>query len=46
MLKDRSSEGLDSWISKAIMSSINELSEFANGLKQDLKSIKNSFDLA
>jgi transposase len=46
MLKDRSSEGLDSWISKAIISSINELRGFANGLKQDLKSIKNSFDLA
>jgi transposase len=46
MLKDRSSEGLDSWISKAIISSINELRGVANGLKQDLKSIKNSFDLA
>ena len=46
MLKDRSSEGLDSWISKAINSSIAELRGFANGLKLDLKSIKNAFDLA
>ncbi|AMP99740.1 hypothetical protein AY601_2863 [Pedobacter cryoconitis] len=46
MLRDRSSEGLESWISKAINSSINELRGFANGLRQDLKSIKNAFDLA
>jgi len=45
MLKDRSSGGLDSWISKAISSSIDELRGFAIGLKKDLKSIKNSFDL-
>jgi len=45
MLKDQSSEGLDSWISKAISSCIAELCGFANGLKLDLKSIKNAFDL-
>ncbi|MBE8714816.1 transposase [Sphingobacterium hungaricum] len=46
ILKDRSSDGLNSWIINVINSSIAELRSFANGLMQDIKAIENAFNLA